>query len=143
MSADADDRRDIGDVLLRYATGIDSKDWALFRTCFTAECVLDYGEIGVWRSPDEIADFMEAAHAACPHTLHRITNIVVTKTGDDTAMARSYVDGLIMFAPDTGANPAGYYDDELERTAAGWQISRRVFTLVLMRVAHGVSTEGS
>lgn len=35
-------------VLVRYATGIDSRDWNLFRTCFTEDCRLDYGPLGSW-----------------------------------------------------------------------------------------------
>jgi len=31
------DRAEISDVQLRYATGLDSRDWPLFRSCFTNE----------------------------------------------------------------------------------------------------------
>ena len=31
---------------MRYATGIDRRDWALLRSCFTDDCVADYGDIG-------------------------------------------------------------------------------------------------
>ncbi|MCK9921556.1 nuclear transport factor 2 family protein [Frankia sp. AgPm24] len=37
-------REAIADVLLRYAVGIDRRDWDLFRTCFTDSCALDYGD---------------------------------------------------------------------------------------------------
>ena len=30
------DRAEISDVQLRYATGLDSRDWPLFRSCFRA-----------------------------------------------------------------------------------------------------------
>jgi SnoaL-like domain len=46
------DRQDIVDVLVRYATGIDSRDWALFRSCFTDDARFDYGDLGTWGSPD-------------------------------------------------------------------------------------------
>ncbi len=45
-------RLDIADVLVRYATGIDRRDWTLFRSCFTDDCVADYGDIGVWHGAD-------------------------------------------------------------------------------------------
>ncbi|MDG4668597.1 nuclear transport factor 2 family protein [Mycobacterium sp. 236(2023)] len=128
-----DDRRDISDVLVRYATGIDSRDWPLFRTVFTDDCELDYGDIGVWHGVDAVVDFMVAAHDMAGHTLHRITNQTATVDGD-TATARAYVDALIMSQDNTsGVNAAGFYDDELVRTDAGWRIRRRRFTTVIVR----------
>jgi 3-phenylpropionate/cinnamic acid dioxygenase small subunit len=141
MLVDAQLHHEISEVLIRYATGIDSKDWQLFRTCFTDDCELDYSPIGVWRSLDEVATFMEAVHASCPYTLHRITNVVVTGTGDGTATARSYVDALVLLDAATAAHPTGFYDDELVRTADGWRIARRRFTSVLMRVTNGVAAD--
>lgn len=125
-----EDRLDILDVLARYATGIDRRDWPLFRTVFTDDCELDYGEIGAWKGVDAVADFMEKTHAMAGHTLHRLTNQVVTVDGD-SAQARTYVDALIMVGNNnSGVNGIGYYDDELVRTHAGWRIARRRFTAV-------------
>ena len=123
-------RQDVADVLVRYATGIDRRDWDLFRTCFTDDCEADYGEIGVWHGVDEITDWMTVVHEACGHTLHRITNIVVSPATDGVT-ARSYVEALVL-GPDNGAGvrATGFYDDDLVDTADGWRIARRTFTLV-------------
>jgi 3-phenylpropionate/cinnamic acid dioxygenase small subunit len=127
---DRQDREDIADVLLRYATGIDRRDWPLFRTVFTDDCELDYGEVGAWNGADAVADFMRQAHAMAGHTMHRLTNQVITVEGD-SAQARTYVDALIMLADNSsGVNAAGFYDDEFVRTERGWQIARRRFTQV-------------
>jgi 3-phenylpropionate/cinnamic acid dioxygenase small subunit len=133
-----EDRLEITDVLVRYATGIDRRDWPLFRTVFTADCVLDYGEIGSWNGVDAVTDFMEQTHAMAGHTLHRMSNQAIAVDGD-TASARSYVDALIMSADNTsGVNAVGFYDDDLARTAGGWRISRRRFTVVrVVAVAGG------
>lgn len=131
------DREDIIDVLVRYATGIDRRDWDTFRTVFTADCALDYGDIGTWDGVDAVTEFMTQAHAMAGHTLHRITNVAVDVDGD-TATARSYVDALIMAADNaSGVNAAGFYDDELVRTAAGWRLARRRFTTVRVGVVGG------
>lgn len=124
-----EDQHDISDVLIRYATGIDRRDWPLFRTVFTDDCVLDYGDIGTWHGVDAVADFMEQTHAMAGHTMHRMSNQVITVDGD-RAQARTYVDALIM-APDnaSGVNAIGFYDDELVRDA-GWRVARRRFTTV-------------
>lgn len=125
-----EDRLAITDLLIRYATGIDSRDWALFRDVFADVCVLDYGEIGTWNSADAVTEFMASAHSMAGHTLHRMTNQAIAVTGD-TATARTYVDGLIMAADNTsGVNAIGYYDDQLIRTEDGWRIARRRFTQV-------------
>ena len=134
-----DDRQDISDLLVRYATGIDQRDWALFRTVFTGDCELDYGEIGAWKGVDAVTEFMEQVHAMAGHTLHRLSNQVITVDGD-RATARTYVDALIMSGDNTsgvaGVNGIGFYDDDLVRTQDGWRIGRRRFTAV--RVARVV-----
>ena len=136
---DREDRQDISDLLVRYATGIDRRDWPLFRTVFTDDCELDYGEIGIWRGIDAVAEFMEQSHATAGHTMHRLTNQVIEVDGD-TARARTYVDALIMLADNSsGVNAAGFYDDEFVRTEQAWQIARRRFTQVRV-AAVGSST---
>ena len=90
-----EDRQDIAEVLVRYATGIDRRDWPLFRTAFTEDCQLDYGEIGTWNGVDAVTEFMEVSHSMAGHTMHRLTNQVITVSGDRAA-ARTYVDALIL-----------------------------------------------
>jgi 3-phenylpropionate/cinnamic acid dioxygenase small subunit len=124
------EREDISELLVRYATGIDRRDWALFRTVFTEDCELDYGEIGSWTGVDEVTEFMEKVHAMAGHTLHRLSNQAITVNGE-TAVARTYVDALIMATDNqTGVNGIGFYDDDIVRTADGWRIARRRFTAV-------------
>jgi 3-phenylpropionate/cinnamic acid dioxygenase small subunit len=126
-------RANIGDVLVRYATGIDRRDWTLFRTCFTDDCQADYGDIGVWHDADTLTTWMEKAHAGCGHTMHRITNQDIALRGDG-ATARSYVDAIILAADNqTGTHALGYYDDDLVHTERGWKIASRRFTMVLAR----------
>jgi len=128
--SDYRDRADITEVLLRYATGIDRRDWATFRAAFTDDCVLDYGEIGSFTGVDAVTEFMDRSHAAAGHTMHRLSNIVIALDGD-RATARTYIDGLIMAADNaSGVNAVGFYDDELVRIDRGWRIARRTFTAV-------------
>lgn len=127
------DRQDIADVLLRYATGIDRRDWPLFRTVFTDDCELDYGEVGSWKGVDAVTEFMQQAHAMAGHTMHRLTNQVIAVDGDQ-AESRTYVDALIMVGDNkSGVNAAGFYDDELVRGDDGWRVARRRF--IQVRVA--------
>jgi 3-phenylpropionate/cinnamic acid dioxygenase small subunit len=135
MTAEATAKQDIAEVLVRYATGIDRRDWDLFRSCFASDCLAEYENIGTWESADAITDFMVTAHAGMGHTMHRISNIAIDVGGDgDRAVARCSVDGILMAADgQTGFNPIGFYDDELVRTPDGWRIVRRTFTMVTFR----------
>jgi 3-phenylpropionate/cinnamic acid dioxygenase small subunit len=137
MASDGAAKQEIAEVLVRYATGIDRRDWDLFRSCFASDCLAEYEGIGTWESADAITDFMVTAHAGMGHTMHRISNIAIDVHDDgdgDRAVARCYVDGMLMAADgDSGFNPVGFYDDELARTPDGWRIAHRIFTMVTFR----------
>jgi SnoaL-like domain len=125
------DEQEIIAVLTRYASGIDRRDWRLFDSCFTADARTDYGAFGQWSSAAQITAFMQQAHAAMGPTLHRLSNFVIAAPGAG-AIARSYVDALLMPGPAGGEvhRGIGYYDDELIKTAQGWRIKVRRFTAV-------------
>jgi hypothetical protein len=136
-SDDRTARQDIAEVLVRYATAIDRRDWPLFRTVFADDVHADYGDIGTFDGIDAITEFMEVSHVELGHTMHRLSNLAIDVEGE-SATARSYVDGVLM-APDgqSGLNPIGFYDDELVRMSDGWRISRRSFTMVHFRTLGG------
>jgi hypothetical protein len=132
-STDRDPRQDVAEVLVRYATGIDRRDWELFRTCFTDDCQADYGAIGVWHDADSFTAWMDQAHLRAGVSLHRVTNQDVTPHADG-ATARCYLDAIVMSADDrTAVRTVGYCDDELVRAEGSWKIARRRYTMVLCR----------
>lgn len=133
MTTNDDRRRDveqINDVLVRYATGIDTKNWALFRTCFTDDARFDYGEIGQWSDTESITKFMIAAHLGMRDTKHMLHNMVVDFHDDDHATAVTYVHTVQALAadPTQWIDGVGQYDDHLVRIDDGWRISARTFT---------------
>ena len=124
-------RQEVSDVLVRYATAIDRRDWTLFRTCFAEDCFADYGEIGVWDGVEALTTWMSEVHDGLGHTLHRITNQTVWASGDGRVAARCYVHVIIRNPANTGGLQGyGFYDDELVQTGEGWRIARRRFTMV-------------
>lgn len=133
MTSTADDRaarQDIADVLIRYSTGIDRRDWDLFRTCFTDDFHGDYGDLGTFDGVDAIADYMRGIHVDLGHTMHQLSNIAVTVDGD-RATASAYIDAVVMLADGaSGIHALGFYDDELVRADGGWRLARRRFTMV-------------
>lgn len=130
-------KADITEVLIRYATGIDSRDWDLFRSCFTEDFQGAYVDIADFDGVDAITEFMIGAHADMGHTLHRLSNIAINLDGD-VATARTYVDAMLLM-PDgaSGINAIGFYDDELVQTSDGWRISRRAYTSAHMAAVGG------
>jgi 3-phenylpropionate/cinnamic acid dioxygenase small subunit len=133
MTTSKDRRRDIEqitDVLTRYATGIDTKDWALFRDCFVDDACFDYGEIGRWSDTDGITEFMIAAHEGMRDTKHMLHNVVVEFQGDDHATSVTYVHTVQALAadPTQWIDGVGQYEDHLVRTDGGWRISARTCT---------------
>jgi 3-phenylpropionate/cinnamic acid dioxygenase small subunit len=127
MTIDAD-KAEIAEVLIRYATGIDRRDWPLFRTCWTADVSADYEQVGQFTDAEQLTDVMRLIHDAMGPTYHRMSNIAITVDGD-RAVARTYVHAVLLLVPGDSTNwfdAVGHYDDEFSKTADGWQISRRV-----------------
>jgi hypothetical protein len=122
------DKEQIAEVLIRYATGIDSKDWPLLRSCWTDEIDVDYQQLGRFTSADALTDVMRQLHENMGPTYHQMSNIVIAVDGD-RATARSYVQAVLMLQPNDSANwvdALGHYDDVFVRTLAGWRIKERV-----------------
>jgi hypothetical protein len=125
------DRTAIIDVLVRYSTALDGRDWPMLADCFTADAVAEY--------PNGRFDGYAAIEANCRRavvpldaTQHLISNHVIEIAGDG-ASATCYLIAQHVRA-DAPGGPflllGAAYDDELTRTVAGWRfVSRRLRTL--------------
>ena len=81
------DRAEISDVQLRYATGVDMRDWKLFRSCFADEIEVDFTSVFGGSGPRKVSgdQWAEAARrtvSGFQTTQHMITNHVITVDGD-------------------------------------------------------------
>ena len=124
------DRIQINDLLIRYTSAIDEKDWALLDTCFTPDAQVDYvSSGGVKGSYPEVRKWLEKALAAFPMTMHFISNSTVRLDGD-TAKSRTYVINPMGFPKSDGTlhlfTVGATYVDKLIRTDDGWRIAERV-----------------
>jgi hypothetical protein len=122
------DRAAISDVQLRYATGVDMRDWALYRSCFTDEIETDFTSVmgGEPRrmKADQWIEMVRRTIGGFVATQHMITNHVITIEGDD-ATCVAYVQARHHLPNETGASDQvmfGYYTNRFVRTAAGWMI---------------------
>ena len=118
------DRQRIVEVIDRYASALDAKDYARFRTCFSADAAVHYGET-VLRGPDAVAEYCAASLARWGATQHLLGNYEIALDGDRasarTAMHASHV------SPDGGEIwvVGGAYVDRLERRDGDWMIVER------------------
>src|SRR6202046_194278 len=116
------DRLAITDVLYRYATALDTRDWALLAEVFAPEAVYTIGAHGDVTGPLAIGDKIASLIGGYESTQHMISNPVIEIDGD-SARASCYLHGQ-HYMPDqrTGGNTytmGGTYRDRLPRPPGG------------------------
>jgi hypothetical protein len=144
------DRMEISDTVVRYATAVDTRDWKLYRSCFTDEVELDFAGWAVGtHNADEWVDMVRQMLGGFTATQHISSNHVIKLNGNE-ATCLSYVQAQHYLPNDTGDSAltiGGHYKNDLIRTEGGWKISkcrlkitwyagnRYVFELARMRLA--------
>lgn len=139
------DRAEISDVQLRYATGTDSRDWKLFRSCFTDEVEVDFsdgfGQPVVRLAADDWVKGTAPRMESFTATQHMITNHVITFDDADHATCVAYVRASHHKPNSTGDSDQtvyGYYTNRFERTPGGWRIARIKLTALWMTGNFGI-----
>lgn len=119
----AEDRLDIAALLYRYARAVDSKDWTLYRSVFTADAVIDYSSAGaICGRRDEVADWLAAGFAAIPMSMHYITNIeILTYQNDSATVQAMFYNPMQLPGMADLSYCGGYYHHDLIRTDEGWR----------------------
>lgn len=127
----ATDHIDITRRLYEYALGIDTRDWALYRSIFTDEVTMDFSSYSGAPAAHMRADAWVAQckplFEGLDATQHSMTNPMVDIAPDgNTARCRMYMQAEHFLRNDQGDSAfalGGYYDDQLVRTPAGWKIA--------------------
>jgi hypothetical protein len=129
MNAVAEDKIAITETVYRYALGIDTRDWRLYRSIFTDEIDVDFssynGEPGERISADEWVARIQPLFSGLAATQHLMTNPIVTfhETG---ATCRIYMQAehfLTHVDKDAYYTIGGCYTDRLVRGADHWLIT--------------------
>jgi 3-phenylpropionate/cinnamic acid dioxygenase small subunit len=124
-TADAGDWLAISDVLIRYATALDGRDWELLASCFTDDATLDYDTSGTY-GRDAFVEHCRAGLAGMKATQHCVTNHVISTDGD-RAHSTSYVIAQHVRENDVTFALGGTYSDDLVRAGTEWRIASRRF----------------
>lgn len=116
------DKLEIHEQLARYARGVDTQDWELWKSVFTPTAVIDYSQSGaISGSRDEVAAFLEAAFATIPWATHHITNIEVDLQGDHAKVRAMFLNPMQLPGMSESSSTGGYYHHEFARTEGGWK----------------------
>jgi len=123
------DRAAIMDVVIAYATALDTRDWEALAALFTDDARWEYRASGEQvHGPQAIAARMKPALEHLDATQHFNGNHVITIHGDEAEHTSYYQaqhvrDGELFLG-------AGRYEDRLRRTPDGWRLTARVLISV-------------
>ena len=118
----AEDQLEIRALLARYARGVDTKDWQLYRSVFTDDAHIDYTSAGaIAGGRDEVIDWLSAGFATTPWSMHYITNVEADIDGDTATVQAMFYNPMQLPGMSTQSACGGYYHHELMRTSDGWR----------------------
>jgi len=129
------DRAEISDVVLRYATAVDGRDWELYRAVFTDPLTVDFsswsGEPEMTLQVDEWVERVRKTLSGFNATQHLSSNHVITLKGDRATcvsylVARHY---LVEGSERRMHSIGGHYTNQLVRLAGDWKIARCALTV--------------
>lgn len=119
------DRIALQDVMLKYAAGVDERDFDLYASCFMDNVeILDFGESTINGRDNWVAFVKEALNAYGP-TQHMLGPQFATIDGDE-AHCRTDVQALHYLKEPEGEILTLWatYETDMKRVNGGWKISR-------------------
>ena len=138
----AEDKLAVAECVYRYATGVDTRDWAMYRSLFADEVEIDFssydpGLLPVTVAADDWVAGMKPLFGGLAVTQHMMSNPLVELEGD-SAQITMYVRAHHVFDPqdpDSYYTVGGYYRNRLVRERGNWKLVR-VNLNVTWRLGH-------
>ncbi len=119
------DRIAVEDLLTRYATTVDRRDWDGYRNVFTDDAEIDYTSAGgIAGTVDEVVEFLSTTLDMFEMTQHLVSNIDVSVDGDTATVTAMFNNPMRLPGGEVWFT-GGWYHHDLVRTADGWR-SRRL-----------------
>ena len=119
------DRIAAEDLLTRYATAVDRRDWEQYRSIFTADAEIDYTSAGgIAGTVDEVVEFLSTSLEMFEMTQHLVSNIDLEVNGESATVTAMFNNPMRLPGGDTWFT-GGWYHHDLVRTHDGWR-SRRL-----------------
>jgi 3-phenylpropionate/cinnamic acid dioxygenase small subunit len=124
------DKIEIQELLARYARGVDTRDWELWRTVFTPDAQLDYRAASTsdtaFGSRDEMGRWLEEGIGRLPMTQHYISNVEITLDGDEAQVLALFHNPMRLPGMTGLTYCGGYYRHQMVRTEEGWKSMKLV-----------------
>jgi ferredoxin len=122
------DRQQISDVLYRYASSVDYKDFATLRSLFTDDAHGVYTTVADLTGADEIVKWIDGMTADKAWQHHKLTVYHIDFTGPDEASTLTY---HTSHQTDVGDESAvtlivARYRDKLRRVGGTWKITEKI-----------------
>lgn len=117
------DTLEIRQLLTRYATAVDARDWSLYRTVFTDDAEIDYtaSPFGIVGSIGDVVDWLERGPSSLEMTMHYVMNIDTEISGDRATVRAQFFNPMQIPGLGEQSSCGGYYHHELVRTEDGWR----------------------
>jgi len=127
----AEDKLAVAECLYRYATGVDTRDWAMYRSVFADEVEFDFsgyepGRLPVTMAADDWVAGVKPLFGGLAATQHMMSNPLVELEGD-SAQITMYVRAHHVFDPgdpESYYTIGGYYRNQLVRERGSWKLVR-------------------
>jgi hypothetical protein len=127
---DSADQLAVAETVYRYATGVDRRDWALYRSLFTDTVTIDFSSFDPDLAPrvmgaDDWVAGLVPLFTGLAATQHSMTNPLATVEGD-AATITMYVQAHHVHDPGDPASwytVGGFYDDTLVRRDRRWLLT--------------------
>jgi uncharacterized protein (TIGR02246 family) len=122
------DRLEINDLFVRYATALDTGDVETIVSCFAEDAALHSPIVGTYEGHKGIREFAERfarLRQGGTQLRHMLSNLAVTIDGDQ-ARATCYLLTLMTCNGQSSVRPPGRYDCQLVRVKGTWVFKIRV-----------------
>lgn len=122
------DWRAVLELSIRYATGIDRRDWTLYRSCFTDHVNVDFSSFTQRPAPDtpiaadDWVDMVRSTIDGFTSTQHLLGNQEIRLQGDGGSYTAA-IQAQHWMSSDRWYVIGGWYDNRVQRTSDGWRIA--------------------
>ncbi len=121
-------------ILTRYATACDTRNWDLLQQVFTPDCTTVYGGSYTCEGVDRVRHMISTHLDGCGPTQHLLGNLEVDASNPARPRSKIQVRAVHQGLGERSAlryDAIGFYEDEWALLPQGWRIQKRSMTMLL------------